>query len=250
MGKSLTHRIIGAIAGVLLGLALCIGFAVAEDGSGFIPKGARLYAPELVKVGTRVWPNAPEPWTFAGQVEQESCISLKHSRCWNPRAELKTSREYGFGFGQITTAYRADGSERFNKFEELKKEYGSLKTWAWADRYRADFQLQALVEMDKTLFTTFKDAVGVRDQWGFALSAYNGGKGGVLQDRVLCANTRGCNNLAWFGHVEHTSLKTRKVNPGYGKSAFEINREYPRLILDTRREKYLPFWPTLKDQLK
>lgn len=214
----------------------------AQDVRTFVPAGAHQYAPLLADVQGRVWANAPEPYTLAGQVEQESCISLRHSRCWNPRAELKTSREYGFGFGQITVAYRPDGSERFNTFEELKARYGSLSTWSWGDRYRADFQLQAVVEMDKTLYSVFPDAATTRDRWAFALSAYNGGKGGLLQDRLLCSNTSGCNPRVWFGHVEHTSLKTRKVNPGYGKSAFDINREYPKLILDLRRDKYKSFW--------
>lgn len=228
------------IAGALA-LASCT-LAWAQDVRTFLPSGAREHAPTLVEVQRRSWAEAPEPHTLAGQVEQESCISLRHSKCWNPRAELKTSREYGFGLGQITVAYRADGSVRFNKFEELRKEVPALRSWTWAERYRIDYQLLAVVEMDRMLFGTFKDAATLRDRWAFTLSAYNGGKGGVTQDRLLCRNTPGCDPSRWFGHVEHTSLKTRRVNPGYGKSAFEINREYPVLILDVRRPKYSLFW--------
>ena len=74
------------------------------------------------------------------------------------------------------------------------------------------------------------------------LAAYNGGLAGVLQDRRLCANSAGCRPGAWFGHVERHSTKTRKPNPGYRKSAFEINREYVRNILHQRRDKYRPLW--------
>jgi hypothetical protein len=35
-------------------------------------------------------------------VEHESCISLKHKRCWEPTSQLKTSREIGAGLGQVT----------------------------------------------------------------------------------------------------------------------------------------------------
>ena len=210
--------------------------------AGEIPAGAKLYAPGLVKAQRAIWPDAPEPWTLAGQVEQESCITLRHSRCWNPRAELKTSREYGFGFGQITTAYRADGSVRFDKFEELRARYSSLRDWAWEDRYDPERQLIALVEMDRGIYRRVRDAATVRDRIAFWLSGYNGGESGVLQDRRLCGNTPKCDPSRWFGHVARTSLKARKVNPGYGKSSYEINREYVTLILDARRNKYRSFW--------
>lgn len=234
MGKGL----ITALAFALLGWTT----VQAQDVRTFLPAGAHTYAPILAQVQAQVWPTAPDPHTLGGQVEQESCVSLRHAKCWNPGAELKTSREYGFGFGQVTVAYRPDGSVRFNKFDELRTEFPSLRSWSWADRYRADYQLKALVEMDRTLFSAFPDAATPQDRWAFALVSYNGGKGGTMQDRLLCSNTAGCDPRVWFGHVERTSLKTRKVNPGYGRSAFEINREYPRLILQIRRDKYKLFW--------
>ena len=42
----------------------------------------------------------------------------------------------------------------------------------------------------------------------------------------------------WFGHVEHTSLKAKTAVPGYGKSFFEINREYVRNVMVTRTVRY------------
>lgn len=232
----------GLIRAFLALVALSCTTVQAQDVRTFVPSGAQQYAPILAQVQREAWPEAFEAFTIAGQVEQESCISLKHSKCWNPKAELKTPREYGFGFGQLTVAYRADGSERFNKFDEVKTLYPSLRGWSWADRYRADYQLQSIVLLDRTLFGQFADAASPTDRWAFTLAAYNGGKGGTMQDRVLCRNSKACDPRVWFGNVELTSLKTRQVNPGYGKSAFDINREYPRLILLVRRDKYKSFW--------
>lgn len=223
-------------------LLLVCGPALAVDVKTYIPAQAHALAPELVEVQVKTWPDAYQPWTMAGQVEQESCITLTHKRCWNPGAELKTSREWGVGLGQVTIAYRADGSVRFNKFEELKAQHASLRDWKWEDRYNASYQLMAIVEMDRALFGQVRDAASADDRLAFMLAGYNGGQSGVLQDRRLCANTPRCNSRKWFGHVEQTSLKTRQVNAGYGKSAFEINREYVNLILNVRRIKYRQFW--------
>lgn len=238
MGKGL---IAGATALLVL-LSGVLSAAVAPSPRTYVPANAARYAPVLVATQQAIWPSAPEPWTFAGQVEQESCITLTHRRCWDPTAELKTAREYGFGFGQITTAYRKDGSVRFNKFEELVAAYPSLQQWKWDDRYNAAYQITALIEMDKTLFSQVRSAASIPDQFAFTLAAYNGGMSGVLQDRLLCSNTKGCNQAIWFGNVENTSLKTRVVNPGYGKSAFAINREYVTNVLLIRRAKYHVFW--------
>jgi hypothetical protein len=206
-----------------------------------LPKLAIVYLPVLLAVMAQVWPDAPIPSFFPAQIEQETCISLTHSKCWNPRAELKTSREYGFGLGQITRAYRADGSVRFDKFSELRAQHASLRDWQWDNRYDASYQIRALVEMDYAIYRRMvgKCAEDV-DCMAFVAAAYNGGEGGLLQDRMMCRNTRGCDPEVWSGNVEHTSTKSRVKWQGYGKSAFEINREYVHNILNVRRAKYVP----------
>lgn len=207
-----------------------------------VPANARQYLPLLVQAQQMTWPNAPTPSFLAGQVEQESCVTLRSTKCWNPRAELKTSRENGVGLGQFTRAYRVDGSIRFDTISNLAAQHESLRGWSWASRYDAHYQLQAIVEMDKDLYGRQRNAATDEDQLAFALSGYNGGQAGVLQDRRLCANTKGCDPARWFGNVEHTSLKSRRAQRGYGQSFFNINREYVANILHVRRFKYEPYF--------
>ena len=222
-------------------LAYCVP-AAASQVSTVVPKNALQYLPQLVETQRTVWPAAPIPSFLAAQVEQESCISLTHSKCWNPRAELKTKRENGVGFGQFTRAYRADGSIRFDKISELAAAHQSLRGWTWERRYDPGYQLTAIVEMNKAIFGRQKGAATERDRLSFTLSAYNGGEGGVLQDRRLCSNTKGCDPARWLGHVANTSLKSKTPHPGYKQSFFAINREYVTNVLDVRRPKYEQFF--------
>lgn len=218
-------------------LAYCVP-AAASQMSTVVPKNALQYLPQLVDAQRTIWPAAPMPSFLGAQVEQESCISLTHSKCWNPRAELKTKRENGIGFGQFTRAYRADGSIRFDKISELAAAHESLRGWTWERRYDPGYQLTAIVEMNKAIFGRQKGAATELDRLSFTLSAYNGGEGGVLQDRRLCSNTRGCDPARWRGNVANTSLKSKTPHPGYRQSFFAINREYVTNVLDVRRQKY------------
>lgn len=233
MGKGLTKA-------VLLGLVIVVSMmSWAQDVRTYVPTGAKRLAPILVSCQAQIWPAAPAPWTLAGLVEAESCISLTHSRCWNERAELKTSREYGFGLGQITV------TSTLNNFDNLKAAHASLRTWEWDDRYNPNYQLIAIVEMNLGLWRKWASDPGatVDDQWAFVLSSYNGGASGVMQDRLLCSNTKGCDKNKWFGNVETTSLKSKVPQPSYGgRSWYTINQTYVSDILKLRRSKYQTFW--------
>lgn len=209
-----------------------------------IPTNAEKYLPDLAIVLKEEWPSMKSQSIVAGQIEKESCITLKHKGCWNPTTELKTSREYGFGLGQLTIAYRADGTERFNNFEEMKKRFPQLRSWKWENRYDPSYQIRTMVLMDKGLYNEVKWPVASNlEQYAFMLSGYNGGMGGVRQDRILCVNKPGCDPSKWFDNVEKDSFKTRIKNPGYGQSAFDINRGYVRIILFDKRRKYMPYFP-------
>lgn len=234
MVKSLIDRLL--IVGIY-SLCFCPLLGAAD-----IPAGAIKYAPLLAKEQQHLWPDAPLPSFLAGQVEQESCITLKHPKCWNPRAELKTKRENGVGMGQFTRAYNQNGSIRFDTISDLAKRYDSLHGWSWARRYDPDYQLRAIVEMDHGLYVRQKTFNTPSDRLAFALSAYNGGEGGVLQDQRLCHNTHHCNPGIWFGNVERTSLKSRTPHKGYGQSFFQINRDYVQNVINVRRHKYEQFF--------
>lgn len=199
-----------------------------------LPSNALLHLPTLMAQVQTYWPDAPMRSVFAGQVEQETCVSLKSKKCWSPYAELKTAREYGFGLGQITI------TKSFDNFKEAKKLDSSLKNWQWENRYNAEFQLRTLVLTDRINFGKFGWASDPYERMGFALAAYNGGVGGVLSDRSVCRTVTQCDPARWFGHVEKASRKAKVAASGYGKSFFEINREYVRNILTLRRFKYVP----------
>lgn len=227
-------------------VAVLVGCALGNlaHGAG-LPATAKTLAPVLVQVQRAEWPSVPEPWTLAGQIEQETCPSLASRQCWNPRAELKTSYEYGFGLGQTTIAYDAQGKERFNVWSDMRRSHPrELAGWTWGNRFDPSYQLQAFLLMSRDGFDRISQAATPLDRWAFQLAGYNGGAAGVMKERLLCKNTAGCDPSRWFGNVEHTSTKSRVKRPGYGQSPFDINRGYPRLILYERRDKYRTFWGT------
>lgn len=208
-----------------------------------VPPAATKNLPILAQHIRSKWPQYKFPHFIAAQIEQETCISLKSSKCWTSRAELKTKREYGFSFGQFTIAYNADGSERFNAFEDVKKLDRDLRGWDFKDRYDENYGLMAVVVRDRSEHGYVTGAATELDQAAFAFSAYNGGRGSVLKDRRFCKTQPGCDPNRWFGNVEKYSYKPRTVTKGYGKSFFEINREYVSNILRVRSVKYADLFP-------
>lgn len=225
---------------VFLGLCILTGllflaFASRASAAGMTVK-ALPYLPVLQQEVDTYWPDAPGRAVFAGQVEQETCPSLTSKKCWNPRTELKTSREYGFGLGQLTV------TSRFDNFAVARGLHPSLRDWQWQDRYSAAKQLRTLVMMNKWNYRRLSFVEDNNERLAMALAAYNGGMGGVLSDRRVCAAVAGCNPNKWFGNVERHSLKAKKAAHGYGKSFFEINREYTRNILGFRRARYAPWF--------
>lgn len=188
------------------------------------------------------WPTDPLPSALAALVEQESCISLGHPRCWNPKSRLRTSREEGAGFGQITRAFHRDGSVRFDALADARKLDVSLAGWSWANVYdRPDLQLRALVVMNRQCYGQIgKLVANEHNRIAFCDAAYNGGFGGMQSDRRACGLKSGCNPQQWFDHVETTCTKSRR--PLYGsRSACDINREHVNNVIRIRRAKYVPW---------
>ena len=197
-----------------------------------LPERAREYLPVLREVTGLKWPGFCRVDVLAAQVEQETCPSLKHRFCWNPRAELKTDREYGFGLGQLTV------TPRFNNFEAARGWDAELRDWAWEDRFDARRQLVALVVYDRNLWRSVPAAATDDDRLAFTLSAYNGGLGGLIKDRRLCAGEPACDPGRWWGHVERHSFRARTAVDGYAKSFYEINRGYVRDVMRVRSRRY------------
>lgn len=178
---------------------------------------------------SKVFPDV-HPSIFVGQVWAES-------KC-DPRAKLQTARELGVGLGQFTTAYRADGSIRFDAAAELRAQYREQLADFRGDGLRDPrLGIRALILKDLTEWQLVHGVPLSVERMAMVLSAYNGGGGGVRKDRILCGNTPGCDPSLWFGHVEITSYKSRVKWQGYGASAYEINRAYPVKIFD-RALKY------------
>jgi hypothetical protein len=221
------------LAGVIL--MLLVTASRAET----LPANAALYMPVLKSEQLAHWPGHPAPATLGAQVEQETCASLRSKSCWSPRAELRTSREQGLGLGQMTRAFKKDGSIRFDALGDIKKAYPSqLAGLSWEKPYDPRLQLRALVLKDLQGFESVRGAATAEDRLAMSYAAYNGGLGGLASDRKACAGTRGCDPGRWFGHVERTSLKAKTAVPGYGKSFFEINREYVRNVVFVRTVRY------------
>lgn len=195
------------------------------------PAAAGQYLPLLTAEQRSHWPTMPDPAVLAAQVEKETCITLTHRRCWNPRAELRTSREQGVGFGQITR------TSRFDSLKELKQQFPQqLAGWGWGDTlYDPAYQMRGLVLMDMRNYRLFRPGAATdEDGLWFMLASYNGGTGGTLGEVSLCRGTPGCDPRVWFGHVEHTSKKARVAADGYGQGFFYINRGYVARIKERR----------------
>lgn len=227
-GAGLVAIALAIVTGALL---LALSFR-----AGAVPVNALKYLPILKAEQTTYWEQMPHPATLAAQVEQETCASLTSKRCWNPTTELKTTREYGFGLGQLTI------TPRFNNFNEARKLDLSLRSWAWEDRYNPAKQLRTAILMNKANYQRLSYVPDPEERLAMSYSAYNGGFGGLASDRRLCALVKGCDANRWFGNVEKYSLKAKAAVKGYGQSFFQINRNYVIQIVAYRVTKYEVFF--------
>jgi len=231
------------VARSLTYVAMAIIFmAVASDAGAqsvrtYIPAQAPQHLPLMAQLQKQNFPDMPTPWMMAGQVEKESCITLTHSRCWNAKSRLKTSREEGAGFGQITRAYYASGKTRFDALDELRAKHPELAQWNWGNVYeRTDLQLLAIVLKNRDNWGTFHAVKDRSERLSFALKSYNRGTGGVMSEIRVCGLTKGCDPQRFAGHAGDTCTASRK--PLYGnRSACDISLAYVPGI-EVRSPKY------------
>jgi hypothetical protein len=217
-----------AIAIFVLAFALVFSpRASAQDLRTYIPPQAHQYLPTLAAEQAQHFPETPHRGYAGALIEHESgCFALR-KKCWNPRSELKSAREQGAGLGQITRAYRPDGSQRFDALQEMVDRYPQLRGWSWGNVFeRPEMQIRAVVLKVRDDFRWFaRDGVDPLEALKFADAAYNGGRRGVDQERRACRLKPGCDPGRWVGHVEHLCMKSRA--PLYGnRSACDINRHH------------------------
>jgi len=204
----------------------------------YIPENFYRYSHYVINVSKKLWKDlliykGYLMYIFA-QIEQETCISLRHKKCWSPYAELKTKREYGFGFGQITI------TKRYNNFIYFKKLFRKyLYKWNWKDRYNPYYQSLTLILYDKYLFRkVYNLANDNYNRFCFMLSSYNGGFGWLLKDILYCKRIKSCNPKIWFNNVEKYSIR-RKYKIYKRLTSFDINRIYVKNIMKKRYKKYI-----------
>lgn len=217
-----------AIAIFFLAFALVFSpRANAQDLRTYIPPQAHQYLGTLKAEQLQHFPEVPHRGYAGALIEHESgCFALK-KKCWNPRSELKSAREQGAGLGQITRAYRADGTQRFDALQEMVDRYPQLRGWSWANVFeRPDMQMRAVVLKVRDDFRWFaRDVADPMEALKFADAAYNGGRRGVDQERRACHLKPGCDPNRWAGHVELLCMKSKA--PLYGnRSACDINRHH------------------------
>lgn len=200
------------------------------------PRAAR-FAPVIQAEMRQHWPDLPWPHYTAALIAHESgCPSLRS--CWSPTAQLKTAREEGAGLGQITRAWRPDGSLRFDSLADMRDKHPALREWSWLNVYqRPDLQIRAVVLMSRGNWQALRTVSDPWERLTMANAAYNGGLGGVQADRRACQVKAGCDPQRWWGHVEHTCTKSQAAL--YGKrSACDINRDHSRHVMLKELPKY------------
>lgn len=229
---------------VLLIISVFIAYeSFAQSVKTYIPPQAYQYLPIVKSETERLMPSLETPHYFGALIEHESCISLKHSRCWNPKSRLKSAREEGAGLGQLTKTFREDGSIRFDILEELRQKHNSeLRELSWSNIYqRPDLQIRAMILLSRTNYNALHPVKIDFQRLAMTDAAYNGGLGGLQKERRACGLAKACNPQYWFDHVEDYCLKSKK--PLYGnRSACDINRHHVHDVLEVRMNKYRPYF--------
>lgn len=243
---------------VLISLMLLIGSALgskshAQNVRTYIPPKAIPLIPVIKNELNDHFSHIPQPWYLPGLIEHESCISLKHSKCWSTTSELNTRwkttgarREHGAGLGQITRAWNEAGKLRFDTLANLKRMFPKeLAALTWENMSSSpNLQIRAMILLLKSDYTSLRSISDPIERLKFADSAYNGGVADVNRARKICGMTKGCDPTLWFGHVEKHSVKSSKVLYG-DRSPKEINTHHVRDVFLTRMPKYKPILPSL-----
>ena len=227
---------------VLLMISAAPAFAQRIDPRVYIPPHAYNLFPAFEQEVSKHAPSFVDTPYFLALSEVESCVTLTHSRCLRPDAQLKSSRELGVGLGQFTIAYRADGSVRFDTFANMRKQYPVLlKDFHESTiRQRTDLQVLAMVLLWRDGCKSLHHLPDKRELTAICDAAYNGGLRDILNTRRVCGLAANCDPNKWFGNLERMLQKSDVKIPMYGnKSPRDINIHHVQEVMNVRMPKYV-----------
>lgn len=217
-----------------------------QDAKTYIHPRAKLLAPVVRYEATRFASEVPKPWYFMGLIEHESCISLKHSKCWNPASELKNNREHGVGFFQITRAWNEKtGMLRFDNLTYLTNRYKThLNGLNWDTvKSKPELQVRAGILLWMESYRRYSEVPDLLERMKMTDSAFNGGDSHVKKSRQICSLTKGCNPNIWFLNVEKHLPKSKLPDKRYGgRSMYEINTHHVKDVFNVRMDKFEIYW--------
>lgn len=235
------------LAAMLTFLILCVMpvMAIAQNAKTYIHPRAINLMPTIKKEVSVHHPNLTIPWYYPGLMEHESCIHLKHSRCWNSEARLKNEREEGIGVAQLSRAWDKNGRLRFDNLQEYRRKYPK-ELWEldWSTfRNRVDLQVRVAVLMVRDLEKNFYSVESETERMKMVDSAYNGGASHVKRAREACQLSRGCNPHIWYRNVENHIPKSRAPDSRYGgRSMYAINTGHVKDVFETRMPKFKTYF--------
>ena len=220
-------------------LFLISSLSYGQNVKTFIPPQAFNYRDIIKSEINKYFPDLYEYNYIPSLGEQESCISMKHSKCWNSSSQLLSKREQGLGIFQTTRAFRDDGSTRFDTLQAMKDKYKTeLKESSWSTyKDRPDLQIRSAILMLRDDYKKLYNVPNLEYRTQMTDAAYNGGLGGVLKERRACGLAQNCDPNIWFNNVEKYCLKSKKALYGT-RSACDINREHVKTIWEIRLPKY------------
>lgn len=213
-----------------------------------IPPQAFQYFPLIVKESDLHTPDIYHPAFYGALIEHESCLNLKHKRCWNPKSELLNSREEGVGFFQITRTWNPDGSTRFDTLSDLRKQYmGELRELSWLNvRQRPDLQIRSGILLTKNSIKALSQVKDPLERLYMVDTAHNMGIGRIAKDRRACGLAAGCDPQIWRGHVERYCTASKKPMAIYGgRSPCDIGRNHSKDVIELRMPKYVKAFESL-----
>lgn len=220
------RKVVHRVATLFVTTLSTFAFTVAPSNAGEIPKNAERYLPLVAAEVKEHWPDAPTVAYAPSLIELESCITPTHKRCWSPTSELRTPREQGLGLGQLTRAWRADGSLRFDALSDARRRFPQLRELSWTTlRDRPDLQIRTLVLMSRDTWEVLRVVSNPWDRLAMTDAAYNGGLGGLQSERRACQIASDCDPQKWFGNVERYCLKSKAALYA-GRSPCDINRHH------------------------